>query len=290
MENEIFCEKCGCVISRIKENEYRVEWDYGKKDLNSIRYEIKKYNEWARKEAGSIEYSGNVKERWYKYELYNYNPPINERIPILEGAADIEGWDILDIGGSCVDSWRFLPAGASSINQVEPASESQRLGIRRLDKALSDSSINWRDKVLFHTVVAEKLPFQEDTFDMVFSRSSIHHTSRPRSISECFRVLRPGGYFLIIEPRHGKLLSWIRSLYRKLNNSERGADSPLSEEDMSYISENSRKMTELRYNIFNPLRVLLNKKYVSKKAHRVTNESHTYFETVLDKSFIMAKS
>jgi SAM-dependent methyltransferase len=47
---------------------------------------------------------------------------------------------------------------------------------------------------------AEEIPFAADAFDLVTSRVAPHHFSSPsRFIAEVARVLRPGGYFLLID-------------------------------------------------------------------------------------------
>jgi SAM-dependent methyltransferase len=44
---------------------------------------------------------------------------------------------------------------------------------------------------------AERLPFADDAFDLVYSWGVIHHSARPESIvAEIWRVLKPGGRFI----------------------------------------------------------------------------------------------
>ena len=49
---------------------------------------------------------------------------------------------------------------------------------------------------------AHRQKFPDDTFDVIISRSTIHHWSNPQmALSEVFRVLRPGGCAILHEPR-----------------------------------------------------------------------------------------
>lgn len=47
---------------------------------------------------------------------------------------------------------------------------------------------------------AERLPFATGTFDAIIGNAILHHVCIKRVIPECLRVLRPGGYFVFIEP------------------------------------------------------------------------------------------
>ncbi len=63
-------------------------------------------------------------------------------------------------------------------------------------------------------VDAETLPFEDASFDVVYSWGVIHHSSHPETIvSEVRRVLRPGGVFIgMVYARHSPavLKVWIR--------------------------------------------------------------------------------
>lgn len=61
---------------------------------------------------------------------------------------------------------------------------------------------SWRDEpgLSFLVADAERLPFDDGSFDVVHSKDSLHHMDRPENaIGEYRRVLRAGGTALIIE-------------------------------------------------------------------------------------------
>src|SRR6266704_3253270 len=56
------------------------------------------------------------------------------------------------------------------------------------------------DNVTFHEGNATELPFADAAFDAVMTRLSVHHFDRAsRALSEIFRVLRPGGAFVVAD-------------------------------------------------------------------------------------------
>ena len=62
---------------------------------------------------------------------------------------------------------------------------------------------------IFHKAGAEDLPFDENFFDYVTSRFSFHHfADRNRALQEIFRVLKPGGYFKIVNLAPELSQSW----------------------------------------------------------------------------------
>ncbi len=62
------------------------------------------------------------------------------------------------------------------------------------------SQANLSGKIKIHQGNADRMPFQDDAFDVVVSTGSIHHWKNPRrSLDEVHRVLKPGGYALIYD-------------------------------------------------------------------------------------------
>jgi ubiquinone/menaquinone biosynthesis C-methylase UbiE len=65
-----------------------------------------------------------------------------------------------------------------------------------------EPSAAWQDAAAlnFRTADAEDLPFEDDSFDLVHSKDSLHHMREPeRALAEYRRVLKPGGRSLIVE-------------------------------------------------------------------------------------------
>jgi len=65
------------------------------------------------------------------------------------------------------------------------------------EKACKEKGIPFQ----FVNLEENKLPYKDNTFDVVYSKSVIEHMHDPLTyVSESFRVLRPGGVLLILTP------------------------------------------------------------------------------------------
>ena len=112
-------------------------------------------------------------------------PLTNEAAPLLVQAANIKsGMRVLDIGsGPGNVAGKLVAAGAEvdAVDYSEPMVEVAKKnypGIR------------------FHHANAEKLPFDDETFDAVVASLTVHHLARPAEVfKEVHRVLKPGGCF-----------------------------------------------------------------------------------------------
>src|SRR5664279_4986698 len=69
-----------------------------------------------------------------------------------------------------------------------------------LKKAAQRCSEAGLGNVSFREGTANELPFADGAFDAVVTRLSVHHFEKPgRAMSEIFRVLRPGGRFVVAD-------------------------------------------------------------------------------------------
>jgi ubiquinone/menaquinone biosynthesis C-methylase UbiE len=100
-------------------------------------------------------------------------------------------WNVLDLG-----------CGTGSYIEIQSGLQEHK-NIRWYGADPSEDMLNVaREKAqiaLFHKAGAEDLPFDDNFFDYVTSRFSFHHfADRNRALKEIFRVLKPGGYFKIV--------------------------------------------------------------------------------------------
>jgi ubiquinone/menaquinone biosynthesis C-methylase UbiE len=109
--------------------------------------------------------------------------------PYIPAFAEFERWAgrrVLEVGvGLGTDFVRFVRAGADAVgvDLTEAAVESVR---RRLSQEGLEAEVLVAD--------AEALPFEDASFDLVYSYGVLHHTpATERAVAEVRRVLRPDG-------------------------------------------------------------------------------------------------
>jgi ubiquinone/menaquinone biosynthesis C-methylase UbiE len=110
--------------------------------------------------------------------------------PIHEGEA------ILDIGcGAGVDSIiaARLVGPSGSVTGIDLVPE-------MLARASENARLAGLDNVTFQESSAEQLPFPDNSFDMVISNGVFNLVvDKVKALSEVFRVLKPGGRFLLAD-------------------------------------------------------------------------------------------
>ncbi len=116
---------------------------------------------------------------------------------VIELAKVKPGDKVLDVG--CGTGSLTLTAKTSAgingvVYGIDAAPEMIDFARKKAKQAGSD--------VVFDVGLIEKIPCPDATFDVVISRLAIHHLPdelKRRAFSEIFRVLKPGGHFLVAD-------------------------------------------------------------------------------------------
>jgi ubiquinone/menaquinone biosynthesis C-methylase UbiE len=132
--------------------------------------------------------------------------------------------------------------------------------------------------IAFEEMPAEKLQYEDNTFDYIVSRDILHHVDIPITMREIVRVAKPGAMFLVNEIyshsitdkiRHSTLVEKI--IYPRMQRTIYGDGKP-------YITEDERKLSEFDLeNIMRPLEPRLFTKYFNFLVTRVIPDR---FETL----------
>jgi SAM-dependent methyltransferase len=111
-----------------------------------------------------------------------------------------------------------------------------------------NSYIRWNSKIDQGVIgLAEGLPFRGDSFDLVISDWVVEHLARPDGVvSEVFRVLRSGGYFVL---RTGNIVHYSYAVaaatpywfHRLVANRVRGIPADSDDPHATYYRMNTRR-------------------------------------------------
>jgi ubiquinone/menaquinone biosynthesis C-methylase UbiE len=153
--------------------------------MNRPEPKQKVYDFWNDASCGEALYLSTETREGFEYQLkrrYELEP----FIPTFAKFDLARGLKVLEIGvGLGADHQKFAEAGADlyGIDLTDRAIEHTR---NRLACFGLQSTLNVGD--------AENLAFADDSFDLVYSWGVLHHSpNTARAITECWRVLKPGG-------------------------------------------------------------------------------------------------
>jgi ubiquinone/menaquinone biosynthesis C-methylase UbiE len=138
---------------------------------------------------------------------------VEEVAKIVEGI-DLNGKEVLDIGvgiggPACLLVTNHGAGKVTGIDVEEPVLREAQATV---------SSQNLENQIDLQFVTTGSLPFDDATFDVVFSKDSIIHIPDKQSLfSEVYRVLNPGGWVVMSdwycseEPFTEEMSNWVES-------------------------------------------------------------------------------
>jgi len=91
------------------------------------------------------------------------------------------------------------------------------------------------DRVTFAVAEGEELSFPDDSFDVVFGSSVLHHLSLDKALPEIARVLKPNGVAFFYEPMgHNPAINWFRRRTPEIRTPD---ERPLLQTDLSRMED-----------------------------------------------------
>lgn len=148
------------------------------------------------KQKNAVDLHQNVPPDWYARSIrenilqrFWHNKRFNEVGKLIEKANDV-----LDIG--CAD-------GTFTKVIFEKTHAERLIGIDILPKSISFAKRRFArsKKMLFRVADAHSIPYRTESFDAVFCLEALEHVEDPiKVISEIHRVLKKGGYAIILVP------------------------------------------------------------------------------------------
>ncbi|MFB6123179.1 MAG: methyltransferase domain-containing protein [Haloferacaceae archaeon] len=137
--------------------------------------------------------------------FYKYLSKVYDRVNpfIWNEEMRAEALDLLDIerGDRVLDVGCGTGFGTEGLLQYTDDVHGLDQSAHQMEKAFE--KFGKRDAVNFYRGDAERLPFRDDAFDVVWSSGSIEYWPNPvDALEECRRVTRPGGQVLVVGPNY----------------------------------------------------------------------------------------
>lgn len=113
---------------------------------------------------------------------------------------NVEGKKVLDFG--CGNGW-------VSVGLVRQGARAWGIDISgELIKQAKDQAEQYKlsDKIVFEKMAGEHLAFEDNFFDLVVGHAILHHTDIDLAVRQIFRVLKPGGRAIFMEPMNQNIL------------------------------------------------------------------------------------
>jgi ubiquinone/menaquinone biosynthesis C-methylase UbiE len=152
----------------------------------TLKEKVKEH--WEREACGTRYANATDRKRFFN-EISSARYTLEPYIPTFADFPSAQGKAILEIGvgaGADFQNWCVHALHATGVDLTEKAVALTR-------ERLELNSIP-RERYALQISDAENLPFDSETFDLVYSWGVLHHTpDTGRAFREVFRVLKPGG-------------------------------------------------------------------------------------------------
>ena len=140
---------------------------------------------------------------------------------------DIRGRRILDLGCGAGETSVYFALEGAKVTAVDISQEMIRV-VNRL-------AAKWNVEVDSKVIVAEDIDLQSGYYDYVFGNGILHHLDRKKAYNEIFRVLKPGGQAVFIEPLcYNPIISMYRLIARTMRTK---SEKPFRFGDLRYLKK-----------------------------------------------------
>lgn len=132
----------------------------------------------------------------------------NYFLPVLKDVAaivDVKTAKVLDVGcGTGLFMSPVIQWGCSNLSGVDGPTDCADRAIAR----------GYKEVRVVDDLSESSLPFEDSSFDLVVCKDVFEHLLNPlHSLKEIYRVVKPGGYFLLHVPNHFPLYGRLKFLF-----------------------------------------------------------------------------
>ncbi|MEE4250232.1 MAG: class I SAM-dependent methyltransferase [Alcanivoracaceae bacterium] len=146
---------------------------------------------------------------------------------------DVKGLTVLDYGCGTGDNCVHIAHRGGNAVGIDISPELLELARARMK--LHDFTENTE----FRLGSAHRLPFDDETVDVVFGIAILHHLDLESSASEVYRVLKKGGRAIFQEPvRNSKVIKFIRNLIPYEQPDLSPYERPLTDKELKHYAKN----------------------------------------------------
>ena len=191
--------------------------------------EKSKWDEIARKRSGDLEIL-EPGENFHRYARKNSELP-----GVSEFFGNLEGKHLLELGcGSGKMAVLLAKSGAEvTAFDLSPVS------VQTARQLAAINSMN----IDFAVASGEQLPFANDSFDIIFGKSILHHLIINLGKHNIYRVLKKGGMAVFVEPLGmNPVLTFARKYVPYRHKHRAGVDQPLSYKDIQAWTQEFRSV------------------------------------------------
>lgn len=167
-------------------------------------------------------YKGDASPKTYKAGESRYYRFFWELI------GNVNGLKVLDFG--CGNGWvgvRLARAGAKMVWGIDISGEL----IKKGNKWIEDEGLS--SIVDLKKMAGEHLTFSDNFFDLILGSAILHHTQFDLAIENIFRVLKPGGRAIFVEPLNQNIFLRIWRIFTPWRRSP--AERALINKDLKFI-------------------------------------------------------
>ena len=160
-------------------------------------------------------------------DFYRYAQRSRTMVDIGEFLGDLQGKRVLEYGCGLGEITVLLAKSGARVTAFDLSEASARVTRRRA--AVNGVS----DKVQVVVAAGERLPFADESFDVVFGKAILHHLDVGLGWPDFFRVLKPNGKAAFSEPMGmNPILKFVRDHVPYPYKNPRGADCPLTYDEI----------------------------------------------------------